>query len=330
MFMRTNSRRTPLATGAQDCCFLICSEKHPSTKYCEYPDFYSVVFPRSIVRRKWTGITRRWFDDFWRSGQAPEVGIALLPAYRVTSDPRGYPDSSWTRLVYGADKLPSTELERLNEQHGTSYKHGWSFLTYIGEPTRLLPWLMKKFAKAGGVFRKRKVEKLHELIDDNGYDVVINCSGLGARHLAADNTVTPIRGQVARATASGTLHMFLVDDDDSYYIIPNYEVMVLGGTHQEGDYDCTPRQEDAQRIYKWCKRALPAFEGIELQKEWVGLRPGRPSVRLESEVLVSPRGKKYEVIHNYGHGGSGVTISWGCAMEVVEILRGSLGLNSRL
>ncbi|XP_078049204.1 D-aspartate oxidase-like [Augochlora pura] len=279
---------------------------------------------------KWTEITRRWFEDSWRSGQAPEMGIALLPACRVISDPREAPDSSWTKVVYGAHKLSPMELERLNKDHGASYKDGWSFLTYIGEPARLLPWLMEKFVKSGGVFHKRKIENLHELIDGNGYDMVINCSGLGARYLAADNTVTPVRGHVARATTSGTSHIFLVSDDDSYYIIPNYEVMVLGGTHQEGDYDRTPREEDTRRLNKWCKRIMPAFEGIESHKEWVGLRPGRPSVRLESEVLESPRGKKYQVIHNYGHGGSGVTVSWGCAMEVVEILRRSLGLNSRL
>ena len=46
----------------------------------------------------------------------------------------------------------------------------------------------------------------------------------------------------------------------------------------------------------------------------VGLRPLRPAnVRLERETGT-------RIIHNYGHGGSGVTFSWGCAEEVAETI----------
>ena len=72
------------------------------------------------------------------------------------------------------------------------------FLTYTVEPIRLLPWLTRQFLDAGGELRKRKIHTLNELIDDGGYDLIINCTGLGARELAADNTVKCIRGQVAR------------------------------------------------------------------------------------------------------------------------------------
>ena len=36
-----------------------------------------------------------------------------------------------------------------------------------------------------------------------------------------------------------------------------------------------------------------------------------------SEVRVEREG---HVVHCYGHGGAGVTLSWGCADEVVELL----------
>jgi D-amino-acid oxidase len=39
----------------------------------------------------------------------------------------------------------------------------------------------------------------------------------------------------------------------------------------------------------------------------VGLRPGRTAVRLE---------RMGNIIHNYGHGGGGYTVAWGCASEV--------------
>lgn len=63
-------------------------------------------------------------DESWRSGLASEMGIALLPIYRVTSDPRGYSDSSWTKLVHGAHRLAPDELSRLNDEHGASYRYG--------------------------------------------------------------------------------------------------------------------------------------------------------------------------------------------------------------
>jgi D-amino-acid oxidase len=48
----------------------------------------------------------------------------------------------------------------------------------------------------------------------------------------------------------------------------------------------------------------------------VGLRPRRPAVRLELE-----RRDGKAIIHNYGHGGAGISLSWGCAQEVVELVR---------
>jgi D-amino-acid oxidase len=51
----------------------------------------------------------------------------------------------------------------------------------------------------------------------------------------------------------------------------------------------------------------------------VGLRPGRPEIRLEREDGPIPR------IHNYGHGGSGITLSWGCAEETLRLVQEALG-----
>lgn len=279
---------------------------------------------------EWAGATYRWLKKLWKAGLSAETGICLLPACRVTSDPKGYEgNSSWTELVDGAHKLTAEELEKLNEDHRANYKAGWMFLTYTSEPVLLLPWLTKNFLAAGGKLQRRKIHALHELIED-GYDLIINCSGLDARRLVGDNTVTPVRGQVARVTASWVMHGYLVDDDDSNYIIPNVDSVVLGGTHQESDYDCTPREEDSKFIYEGCCRILPGLKGVAAMKEWVGLRPGRSTVRLETEVLTSPEGKEFTVIHNYGHGGSGVTVCWGCALEVAVIMRNMKGLKSNL
>ena len=47
-----------------------------------------------------------------------------------------------------------------------------------------------------------------------------------------------------------------------------------------------------------------------------GLRPGRPTVRLERGADLADG---TPLIHHYGHGGSGITLSGGCAEEVAAL-----------
>ncbi|HEY2792992.1 MAG TPA: FAD-dependent oxidoreductase, partial [Micromonosporaceae bacterium] len=68
----------------------------------------------------------------------------------------------------------------------------------------------------------------------------------------------------------------------------------------------------AAGIVARCAAIDPRLASARVLEHRVGLRPSRPSVRLEA---VAQNGRT--VIHNYGHGGSGVTLSWGCADDVV-------------
>jgi D-amino-acid oxidase len=68
------------------------------------------------------------------------------------------------------------------------------------------------------------------------------------------------------------------------------------------------------------RRLLPVLADAEVLRTLVGLRPARPTIRLEPELR--PAGP---ILHCYGHGGAGISLSWGCAEEVAhharEILR---------
>ena len=70
-------------------------------------------------------------------------------------------------------------------------------MTFTCEPTKLLPWLMKKFEKMNGKILKRKIMDLKELHRE-GFNVVVNCTGIGSKTLASDNAIIPVRGQVSR------------------------------------------------------------------------------------------------------------------------------------
>lgn len=100
-----------------------------------------------------------------------------------------------------------------------SIRKGVQFQTFTCQPVHLLPYLYRRLHVAGGHIIRRKVNHFEELED---FDVVINCTGLGARHLANDALVVPVRGQVVRVKASWLFDVFLDESEDGTYIIPKY------------------------------------------------------------------------------------------------------------
>ena len=86
---------------------------------------------------------------------------------------------------------------------------------------------------------------------------------------------------------------------------------MVGGTDEEGDWSRTPSPEVAEAILARATRLVPELEGARVLRHKVGLRPVRPAVRVE---------RVGDVVHCYGHGGAGVTLSWGTADEVVGLL----------
>ena len=89
-------------------------------------------------------------------------------------------------------------------------------------------------------------------------------------------------------------------------------MVVVGGTDDEGDWSRTAvAARSRSAILERAIRLVPALAGAEVVAHRVGLRPVRPEVRLDVEG---------RVVHCYGHGGAGVTLSWGCADEVSRLV----------
>lgn len=87
----------------------------------------------------------------------------------------------------------------------------------------MLPYLFKRFTAAGGKFSQRRVSSIEKLADEGEYDVVINCTGLGAKELVNDNEVKPVRGQIIRIEAPWIYSVILDDSNDGNYVIPKYD-----------------------------------------------------------------------------------------------------------
>jgi D-amino-acid oxidase len=201
---------------------------------------------------------------------------------------------------------------RLGAGVPASFASGFALNVPLMDTTIYLDYLARRFSDAGGEIQSRRFAKLEEV--DPEFDLVINCSGIGARTLVSDPDLEPHRGQVVIVPPIDTRGAIVSNDPPLMYAIPRTKDCVFGGTNQLSD-DCTVDPSATASIVAECSRVLEIAKP-DVLGERVGLRPFRRSgVRVERAQLGDGR----PLIHNYGHGGSGFTLSWGCAQAVAEI-----------
>ncbi|PZC75232.1 hypothetical protein B5X24_HaOG206539 [Helicoverpa armigera] len=274
--------------------------------------------PTKLIE-KWGIETYEFLQELWRTAG---IGVCMMPIYSFYRNKESFSRPGWKDMVQEYHELNDKQLEFYNRMYSAKYAAGLTFKTFVISPPALLTYLTKRFEHAGGTLVQAKLTSLQDPILD-GFDVVVNCTGLGARVLVPDDRVVPVRGQIAKVKAPW-IKEAVIDHEGGNYLIPNADTCVLGGTHQN-DFSTEIFPEDTEFIMAGCKKMMPGLEHAELVSHWAGLRPGRDAIRLEPE---HKNGKLY--IHNYGHGGSGFTLCWGCGEEVLQILQKELNKNKRL
>lgn len=241
----------------------------------------------------WSGTTYAVLDAI--ADTDPESGVRMVPGTEVFKTAR--PDPWWRSAVPSLDRVHHLP---------DGYADGWSFTTPVVEMPVYLAWLTARLHALGGTLTRINLRCLPD-----GADLVVNCSGLGARLLGSDRTVVPVRGQVVCLEQIGLREWWLDGDSGApTYIVPREHDIVVGGTDQEGDWSRTPSPETAAEILERATRLVPALRDARVLRHKVGLRPVRPAVRVE---------RVGKVVHCYGHGGAGVTLSWGVADEVAGL-----------
>jgi D-amino-acid oxidase len=204
------------------------------------------------------------------------------------------------------------------------YASAWRLTATTVAMPGYLGYLARRFGRAGG--RSAFGVKIGTLSDTSlvapSARVIVNCTGCGARDLVPDPEVDAVRGQVVVAANPGVTEFFVgtgSEPDDLTYVFPHGDVVVLGGTEQRGNWSLQADPGTAERIIAACAAVEPALRDAPVLEHRVGLRPARPWVRLEAE-----RSGEVTIVHNYGHGGSGVTLSWGCAQDAAELALAAL------
>lgn len=167
---------------------------------------------------------------------------------------------------------------------------------------------------------------IDSLSEFNGqqYATIFNCTGLNARTLCNDIKMVPIRGQIIKVRAPWIRTAFYADLDT--YILPGFDgIITLGGTRQYESCNMNVDKYDSLAIRERCDALLPSLKNAPVIREAVGLRPHRSVVRVESEIIEDMDGNSLKCVHNYGHGGSGVTSAPGTAIYAVELAKQMLG-----
>jgi D-amino-acid oxidase len=178
--------------------------------------------------------------------------------------------------------------------------------------SRYLPWLVAACLAAGVEITSCRVEHLADVPGD----VVVLAAGLASGRLVGDDSGVPVQGQVVRLTDPG-LSGWLLDEDHPAgltYVVPRGPDVVCGGTAVEGATGSDPDPAVEAAVLDRVRALVPELSDATVLSRAVGLRPGRPTVRLDRQ-LVDGR----PLIACYGHGGAGVTLSWGCSADVVAL-----------
>lgn len=243
--------------------------------------------------------------------QPRRTGVRLVDGVELLRDPA--PDPWWREAV---PSFARADPERLPP----GYADGYAMTLPVVVMPRYLAWLAQRLAAAGGRIVRRRVAALEELTGEA--TAVVDAAGLGARALAGDTAVTPVRGQVLRVADPG-LTRFWIEQHPSggvTHVIPRSRDVVLGGTADHGATGRRPNPATAEAIRRRAARLEPSLATAPMVGHGVGLRPARPEVRCERSDL-----GRTPVVHCYGHGGAGVTLSWGCAEEVAALLAEEAG-----
>lgn len=274
--------------------------------------------------RGWATASWNHFSVLAHSDKAVESGMSFVAGTLLYNVSKAQAYSVMADLAFDFQHLSPEQLKQLNPR--VSYKYGYGFSTLLTHTETYLKWLMKRFLYNGGSVQCQKLSSLKEIQD--GFDIVVNCSGLNAIQLCQDSTMFPIMGHLIKVKAPWIKKFFWSED---FYMFPHNDYALLGGIREKGNWNTNPDPAIRNTILSRAENLFPHLKGAPVLGEWVGLRPGRPSIRLELE-LVKRQGKSpLPVVHNYGHAGDGITLSWGCGIEAAKLVKEAIiGTKSRL
>jgi D-amino-acid oxidase len=271
----------------------------PNTGSNKAAAFWSPYYANGDRVARWA---KESYFGYEKLSQISESGISMTKLHRFRK--KDFAEAEDWEAAIPEGRLHILEKEKLP----SGYDEGFEVEVPLIETQIFLPYLMNEFRKAGGKIFQRAVKSPDELLADGV--IMINCSGMGARTLVNDAAMVPVKGQVVMLD----VHLdtpIILDESEPTYIVQRKDGCIVGGTREENIFSETTDEATLSGILDRASKFLPELKSAKRITQWAGLRPYRFEVRLERE------GTK---VHNYGHGGSGFTLAWGCAREVLQLV----------
>lgn len=193
----------------------------------------------------------------------------------------------------------------------------WATTLPVADTGRYLAYLVRRLEAAGGSVTRMPLPALP------GRGLVVNCTGVASRMLAPDPSVRPVRTQVVVLADAGVERWWSDAEDgdgDVLSVVPRGRDLVVGAVVQDGAWDPVADPRAADALLARASAVLPRVGSLAVRAHRVCVRPARPSVRLEVEHRTDDDGRPSPVVHCYGHGGAGLSLSWGCADDVAALV----------
>lgn len=257
--------------------------------------------PEADVNR-WALVTR----ERLRSLEGEErSGVRWVDFARVWIDSPP-PIESWAK----PEEVTLLEKDELPQ----GFNFGYRVSVPLMENPTYMRYLHDRFLELGGTFKDGELTAIAAI--PSSYRTVVNCSGYGAKALCFDPELRPGRGVIVLARGV-TPERHLVHDEHNetlMYVISRAGNCVLGGCNMTSDVVAVSREEVAA-ILKRCA-IVDGCGDLRIDTVEVGIRPIRDAGVCLEAMDVDGR----TIVHNYGHGGAGFTLSWGCAEDVAGLV----------
>lgn len=322
----------------------------------DHPEFASLypsasVIPHSVYSDKLKELFQFSQSFFYELRKQTFPGLTIHKHFEVFEFDPGRPDyCKWMLNFQSIEDLESGAIPR---RANAQPSYGWSFDCIFADWTMYFPALRELYQRNGGSITQQKLQT--EDITNLPAEIVINCSGTGSPNLFDDPVDDQLlmRGHLLHksqapliTSADGEIISYNYTPEKSVYAdasgkacdvycYPRQDGWVLGGSRQACQLSAKDWGEDK---IKSPKKEIDGFSfprpiidlNNEILKTTYGLsiddsddlsasigyryiRSRNNGLRLDHETI---NGQK--IFHNYGHGGAGVTLSWGCALEIAR------------
>ncbi len=172
-------------------------------------------------------------------------GIRWLPNYTLSREPFEDDGQMMGRHGLLAGLMPETR-NLTPREHPFPFPYVRQYDTMFIYPSHYLEAMLREFRIAGGKIVLQEMHDLREVLAVP-HTVIVNCTGLGAKALFNDAELTPVKGQLTILLPQPEVD-YATEPPDGLYMFSRPDGILLGGTHEMGNWDLAPNPEAETRI----------------------------------------------------------------------------------